>query len=172
VTESWISDEMRAAIGSELRAQESFPISVSDIRKWAQAVYYPEPPPPRYWDENDESTKRRGGIVAPEEFNPFGWMTAAGPPRARAAGPGSAGPEAGLGLVPPATTFMLNGGLSASYTGVGMRPGDVIRSVSTLADYHERPGRLGLMLFAVTEDRWTNQDGDLVKTSRSTLIRY
>jgi hypothetical protein len=29
-----------------------------------------------------------------------------------------------------------------------------------------------LMLFTVTEDNWTNQDDELVKTSGSTLIRY
>jgi len=53
-----------------------------------------------------------------------------------------------------------------------MRPGDVIRSVSTLADYHERPGRLGLMLFTVYESTWTNQRDEFVKRTRLTLIRY
>jgi len=28
------------------------------------------------------------------------------------------------------------------------------------------------MLFTTTEDTWTNQRGETVKTSRSTLIRY
>ena len=28
------------------------------------------------------------------------------------------------------------------------------------------------MLFTVTEDNWTNQNDEPVKTSRSTLIRY
>jgi len=41
-----------------------------------------------------------------------------------------------------------------------------------LSEYREREGRLGLMLFTVTEDNWTNEDDELVKTSRSTLIRY
>ena len=40
------------------------------------------------------------------------------------------------------------------------------------SEYGEREGRLGLMLFTVTEDNWTNQNDELVKTSRSTLIRY
>jgi hypothetical protein len=56
--------------------------------------------------------------------------------------------------------------------GVRMRPDDVITSVSRLAQYHEREGRLGLMLFTVTEDVWSNQDDDEVKRTRSTLIRY
>ena len=41
-----------------------------------------------------------------------------------------------------------------------------------LSEYREREGRLGLMLFTVTEDNRTNQDDELVKASRSTLIRY
>jgi hypothetical protein len=172
VPDGLISDAMRAAVGRELRVVESFPISASDIRRWAQAVYYPDPPPARYWDDNDPSVQRRGGIVAPEEFNPFAWMTADGPPRSPGVGSGSLGPEASLGIEPPPTSFLLNGGLSATYTGVGMRPGDVIRSVTTLAEYRERSGRLGLMLFTVTEDRWTNQAGEPVKSAQSTLIRY
>ena len=56
--------------------------------------------------------------------------------------------------------------------GVRMRPGDVITSVRRLAEYQEREGRLGLMLFTTTEDVWTNQDDQLVKTSRSAVIRY
>jgi len=28
------------------------------------------------------------------------------------------------------------------------------------------------MLFTTTEDGWTNQDGELVKTARTTVIRY
>jgi hypothetical protein len=53
-----------------------------------------------------------------------------------------------------------------------MRPDDVITSVNRLAEYREREGRLGLMLFTITEDVWTNQDDDEVRRTRSTLIRY
>ena len=44
--------------------------------------------------------------------------------------------------------------------------------VMRLGEYSEREGRLGLMLFTVTETLWTNQDGALVKTQRDVLIRY
>jgi hypothetical protein len=53
-----------------------------------------------------------------------------------------------------------------------MRPGDVITSESRLAEYSEREGRLGLMLFTTTEDTWTNQNDEVVKRTRTTLIRY
>ena len=45
----------------------SLPISASDIARWAMAVHWPEPPPPRYWAETF--------VVAPDEFNPFAWVT-------------------------------------------------------------------------------------------------
>jgi len=53
-----------------------------------------------------------------------------------------------------------------------MRPGDVIKSALRLGGYHEKEGRLGLMLFTSREDHWTNQNGELVRISRGNLIRY
>jgi hypothetical protein len=44
--------------------------------------------------------------------------------------------------------------------------------VTRLAEYTEREGRLGRMLFTASESEWTNQDGALVKTARMSLIRY
>jgi hypothetical protein len=172
VRDTWITDEMRAAIGGVHSDRLSMPISLSDIRKWAQAVYYPEAPPREYWDEQYAATTPAGGIVAPEEFNPFAWMTSRGPSSRAALGQGASTTERRLGVAPPATSNMLNGGMEADYTGVLMRPGDVIRAVTTLSDYFEREGRLGLMLFTTTEQRWTNQRDELIKTQRDVLIRY
>ncbi len=164
---------MSAAVGRELGRRRSFPIASSDIRKWAIAVYYPEDPPRLFWDEEYAATTIHGGIVAPEDFNPFAWM-AADPPGIRHPGVGGGGfvpVEATIGLDPPRTTFNLNGGLEVAY-GVRMRPGDVITAVSSLSGYQERQGRLGLMLFSTQSDRWTNQDDELVKSSSMTMIRY
>jgi hypothetical protein len=168
VLKSHISPEMTAAIGGEFGRRQSFPISDSDIRKWAIAIYYPEDPPRLFWDAAYAATTVHGGIVAPEEFNPFSWMSA-DPPGIRHGG--YVGIEASLGVEPPDTGFVLNGGLEVTY-GVRMRPGDVITSVSTLTGYQERHGRLGLMLFSTQSDRWTNQDDELVKSTSMTLIRY
>jgi len=168
VPTSHISPEMTAAVGRELGRRVSFPISDSDIRKWAIAVYYPEDPPRLFWDAAYAATTIHGGIVAPEDFNPFAWMSA-DPPGIRHGG--YVGLEASLGVEPPKTAFMLNGGLEVTY-GVRMRPGDAITSVSTLTGYLERQGRLGLMLFSTQLDRWTNQDDELVKSTSMTLIRY
>jgi hypothetical protein len=175
VEKTWITDEMRALVGQEFGAERtSVPISLSDIRKWAMAVYYPNLPPPLYWDEEYAKTTRYGGVVAPEEFNPFAWFTAAGPTIAPTfEGPiRGSGPEGAFGVAAPETTFILNGGSEVAY-GVRMRPGDVITSgLSKLIEYRERESRLGLMLFTVTESTWTNQDGEVVKTTRGTGIRY
>ncbi|HZU76165.1 MAG TPA: MaoC family dehydratase N-terminal domain-containing protein, partial [Dehalococcoidia bacterium] len=46
------------------------PVSLSDIRKWAIAVYWPEVPPRIFWDEEYAKTTRWGGIIAPQDFNP------------------------------------------------------------------------------------------------------
>jgi N-terminal half of MaoC dehydratase len=165
-----ISDTMRAAIGGELGRTLSFPVTDSDIRRWAVAIYYPEEPPRLFWDAEYASRTRHGSIVAPEEFNPFAWMSAEGP-RRTSAGHDPDTTEKTLGIEGPGLKFQLNGGAEVEY-GVRMRPGDVITSVRRLAGYTEREGRLGLMLFTVTEDVWTNQDNQVVKTSKSTLIRY
>jgi len=169
-----ITSEMRAAIGTPTGLRVSYPVSVSDIRRWALAVYWPELPPRLFWDEEYASGTIHSGIVAPEEFNPFAWMAAEteapeAPPSANPSDPDRV--ERSLGIAGPGLKFQLNGGMSVEY-GVRMRPGDVITSVGHLADYNEREGRLGPMLFTISEDTWTNQRDELVKRSRSTLIRY
>jgi len=170
--ETRITEAMRSAIGRQSRRQVSFPVSESDIRKWALAVYFPDPPPREFIDPDCASSSRWGGMVAPQEFNPFNWLAAEteepdvvvdinDPDRT----------EILLGVEGPHLKFQLNGGREVEY-GEFIRPGDVITSVSRLADYHEREGRLGLMLFTLSEDMWTNQRSELVKRTRSTLIRY
>ena len=171
-TTTHISEAMLGAVGTELERRVSYPISASDIRRWAVAVYYPEEPPRLFWDERYAAGTRYKGIVAPEDFNPFAWMSAEPPgipPRQRPNDPNMT--EIRLGIPGPGLAFQLNGGLETEY-GVRMRPGDVITSVQRLGGYHEREGRLGRMLFTVMESTWTNQDGELVKRTENTLIRY
>jgi hypothetical protein len=175
VPETWITDDMRALVGQEFGSERiSVPIALSDIRKWALAVYYPEVPPRLFWDEEYARTTSHGGIVAPEEFNPFAWFTADGPAMTPSfEGPvRNSGPEAAFGVDGPDTTGVLNGGIQVTY-GVRMRPGDVITCSRTkLVDYKERTTRLGLMLFTTTDTSWTNQNGEMVKITRGTGIRY
>ena len=170
--DSYLTPELLGLVGREIRSTTSFPITNSDIRRWAIAVYYPEPAPPLFWDAEYASETTHGGIVAPEEFNPFAWMSRATTSRPVEKPPGQFPlPEELAGGTAPPTTAMVNGGLEVEY-GMRMRPGDVITSTSTIGEYKEREGRLGLMLFSTMIDTWTNQHGDTIKTSRNTLIRY
>jgi hypothetical protein len=172
VPESWITEQMRQLEGKVVETRTSLPVTASDIRRWAVAVYYPDPPPPELWDEDAAARSPSGGLVAPEEFNPFAWITTAGPPAASERRTSGVRLEERLGVTAPPTTATLNGGLECRYGPARMRPGDVIHETKTLAGYSERTGRLGLMLFTVTETTWTNQAGELVRTQRDTVIRY
>jgi hypothetical protein len=172
IAHSNISDEMRAAVGREIGRRVSYPVTDSDIRRWALAVHYPEQPPRSYWDADHAAASPYGGIVAPLDFNPFAWLDQV---------PGFAQSdvdindpdktEKTLGITPPGLKHQLNGGLTVRY-GVRMRPGDVITAATRLGEYTERTGRLGLMLFTPMEDTWTNQRGEVVKSQSIMLIRY
>jgi len=168
---SYVTDAMRSVVGRELGRQISFPIAESDIRRWAVAVYYPAEPPRLFWDAEYAAGTVHGGIVAPEEFNPFSWMLAEPPGVARSPDYDPGVLEVALGVDPPETHFQLNGGTEVAYGG-RMRPGDVITSVTTLHGYAERDGRLGRMLFTTLESIWTNQQDEQVRRSRGTVIRY
>jgi hypothetical protein len=169
-----IRPDMRAAIGRPYREQVSYPVSASDIRRWVQAVHYPEPAPPGYLDPEVAAS---GELVAPLDFNPFAWGFARAVPNALEITLGADVHRPGamehlVGVTPPALTHAINGGVGATYTDVRMRPGDVISARTAVAGYSERTGRLGPMLLSDAVTTWTNQHGQLVKTYRMTLIRY
>src|SRR5262245_9745654 len=101
MTDTNISAEMRGASGGALGWRVSFPVSASDIRRWAIAVYHPARPPEPF---------RTGSVVAPEEFNPFAWTVAE-----RSSAPPGIDPndpdrtERLLGIPGPGLKFQLNG---------------------------------------------------------------
>ncbi|MCX2931742.1 MaoC family dehydratase N-terminal domain-containing protein [Mycobacterium sp. CVI_P3] len=161
---SYISAEMQACVGQDLDRRVSYPITSSDIRRWAVAVYYPELPPQRFWGGADVGS---ADLAAPEDFNPFAWLVAepAGPP------PSLRDPEEVLGIASPDAPVRLRGGMSVDY-GVPMRAGDVITSVRRLGGYVERAGRRGPMLLTTIVDTWTNQCDELVKSFEFTFLRF
>ena len=157
---TYITDDMRHMLQVERDVMISPPVSESDIRKWAIAVYWPETPPRQFWDADYARNSRWGSIVAPHEFNPFAWPVE----RREATRLGGAiGKEPGQRV--------LNGGSDIRYY-TPIRPGDVIRSGIKLVDVYEKTGRLGLMLFMINDITWTNQRGEPVKVERKTNIRY
>jgi hypothetical protein len=159
-----ISDEMRAAIGKELGTRTSYPISASDIRKWAIAVYFPETPPEKYIGAGGPHAP----LVAPHEFNPFAWAAPGRKPKKPDVSASFL--ENQLGIKPPALDTVLNGGSVVEY-GVPMMEGDVITATNRLDNYFEKQGKRGLMLFSSMKDEWTNQRGEMVKRTTSTVIR-
>lgn len=158
-----ITDEMRARIGVESEPRVSDPVDNSLIRIWAISLAWPEAPDRLYWDEEYAKKTRYGGIIAPPYFNPFAYKI----DEARMEG---ANRGIGDGLAERAAAGRPggNGGGEAEYFDVPIRPGDVITSRSKLADIYVREGRTGQTLFRVTETRWTNQKGELVRIYRGT----
>ncbi len=169
-----ITPVMREWVGSTAPPLTSPPISESDIRRAAIAIYWPEVPPRLYWDAEHAAQTRWGGVIAPEEFNPFAWMIGrahVGPQPDRVDEQQDALEDARSLRPPGAPPRFLFGGVESSY-GARMRPGDVITSLITATDLYERAGRLGPMLFYITEETWTNQSGEIVKTTRTTNIAW
>ena len=96
-----INDEMRAAQGRVLSSRSSYPISASDIRKWALAVYYPEAPPARFigagaagarrpWSRPRSSIPSPGRSPPPMQFMVNGVHRVSPKPLTLPTGPGSA----------------------------------------------------------------------------------
>ncbi|MDQ1424419.1 MAG: hypothetical protein QOD72_1917 [Acidimicrobiaceae bacterium] len=157
-----VTSEMERQKGVWGEERSSYPISEADIRKWAIAVYWGETPPRLFWDVEYAKTTRWGGIVAPEDFNPFAWPVPMTPVKSLGAIPGE---------TPTKGQNVLNGGQVDTF-GVRMRPGDVITTRTRLARWDERQGRNGLTLYTYMETEWRNQNDELVKTRVSTIIRY
>jgi acyl dehydratase len=158
---TYLDEKTLALIGRPTASYESLPVCVNDIRRWAMGVYYPEESPARYYDEKVAARGAWGGLVAPRDFNPFAWMQG---------GPRNTMPwMRGIGTEPGHR--ILNGGRRAVYY-ERIRPGDVITSQASLVNAYEREGKLGTMLFLITETRWTNQDGRPVTISYMTTIYY
>lgn len=169
-----VRPDMAAVVGQPYGVAHSYPVTASDIRRWALAVYYPEAPPAHYLDPDAEAA---GRLVAPLDMNVFAWAAARREPdeeaiEADAKYTAVGAMEQRLGVPPPELLRALNGGLVVDYTGVRIRPGDVIRSETVIARYQEKASRLGPMLVTDTATTWTNQGGERIRTATMSLIRY
>jgi len=162
VTQTLVTPQLVASKGVWGQDVVSYPVSLSDIRRWCIAVYWPETPPRMFWDEEHARSTAWGGIVAPEDFNPFGWPIQTAPVEHPGAQPGT-NPGKGENV--------LNGGQVDTFF-TRIRPGDVITERSRVADWEERTGRLGLTLFLRHEFEWHNQRAELVKRRIATFVWY
>jgi len=160
-----VTEGMRRAVGvwDEWSAW-SAPIRDSDIRRWALAVYWPEPPPRRFWDERFAASTATGELVAPEEFNPFAWPAPRTANAARRAAPDRQ-PD------PRAVRGRVNGGCRATY-GVAMRPDDCVRRRVRLHTWRTTSSARGPLLIVEYEHEWRNQRDEVVRVAVYTLIYW
>jgi acyl dehydratase len=150
---SLITVEVRAMIG-----KEGEPITgkvyEKEIRRFCYAVGDLNP---LYLDKEKAILSKNGGIVAPPMFYDVPTI-----------------PELPLdalkedGLLPPAgyggpqlTTRIMAGGKTVEFF-KSMRPGDKITSVWKIVDIYEKKGRSGPLLFVIIENKYTNQDDELL----------
>ncbi len=158
----YLDDDTISWLGRPLPSLRSMPVDANDVRRWAQATWYPELPPRDLVDDDiARATAPWHGLVAPRDFNPYAWNPDHRPdvyPWMRGMGtePGRRG---------------LNGG-QRCWHGAPIRVGDTITCVVTLIDAFEKVGKLGTMLFLVDESRWTNQHGDTVRVGQRTSIYH
>lgn len=150
--EDLLPAEVRARRGHWSSWQAAPAVTASDIRRWAVAVYWPDAPPERFVDPDAASRSRWGGLVAPQELNPFAWLP--GRPARTPAAPGAR---------------KLFGGCRITF-GVPIREGDVVRRRSRLDGWRPSTGGSGPLLLVDHDHEWRNQRDELVRDARYTLI--
>lgn len=158
--DSLITEEARAMIGVESKPVTGA-VSEKEIRRFCYAVGDLNP---AYLGEPDGERSEAGDIVAPPMF--YDIPNAGDYPLHMLREDGT--PKAGSS-VPLKTTRVMAGGKELEFF-KPMRPGDSITRVGRLVDIYEKEGRSGRLVFTVYENRYTDQDGDLVAIEKLTAI--
>ena len=149
--DSVITDEMRKAIGTK-GPKCVVEIEKRLIRRFAEAVGDLNP----LWLDKEYATKSKNGdITAPPTIFLAVMMSG-----------GATRPE-----VPDPFERVLDIGGEWEFL-LPVRPGDEINNVTTLTGMRERNGKLGKMIFWTFETTHTNQKGEVVATSKSTIATY
>lgn len=131
------------------------PCNATDIRRWVQALDYPNP---IHWDEQFAKASKFGGIVAPQSF-------------AVAMDYGHGCHPACVGKVPG--THLIFAGEEWWFHGVPIRPGDKLFQERRFDGYSvTETGFAGPTMFTRGDTEHRNQDGALVAKERATAIRY
>jgi len=131
------------------------PVSVTDIRRWVQAMAYPNP---IHYDEEVAAKSVFGRIVAPQSFTICCDV-------GHGAGPAIVGNIAG--------THMIFGGDEWWFAGPRIYPGDLLRMRRRFVDYKVAETKFaGPTMFSRGETTYVNQRGDRVAKQWSTAVRY
>ena len=150
---SFITEEMRKAIGVESPAGPETEIEKGHIRRFAEAIGDSNI---LFTDEGNARATRYGGIIAPPTF--FRSCMGGGGQRIDV--------RAITGL-----TRALDGGSEWEYF-EPVRPGDRISVTTKIADFQERDGRMGKMLITYNQSTYRNQFGKVVATQTTSGILY
>ena len=131
------------------------PVTVNDIRRWAQGMQYPNP---LHYDEEYAAESVFGRIVAPQSF-------------AVCCDVGHGAGPAIVGNIPG--THMIFGGDEWWFGGPRIYPGDHLRMRRRFVDYKVSDTKFaGPTMFSRGETVYVNQRGDHVATQWSTAVRY
>ncbi len=131
------------------------PVAVTDIRRWVQGMYYPNP---LHYDETYADNSVFGRIVAPQSFT-------------ICCDVGHGAVPAIVGNIPG--THMIFGGDEWWFSGPRIYPGDKLRSIRRFVDYKVTDTKFaGPTMFSRGETIYVNQRGDVVAKQWSTAVRY
>lgn len=131
------------------------PIARSDIRRWVQAMHFPNL---LHYDHNYAAQSRHGELIAPQSF-----------PVVMDCAHGSA--PSCIGMIP--NSHMLFGGDEWWFYGPVLKGGDRVWNERIPFDYKIKDtSSFGPTCFQRGDNFYYNQDGDLVAKQRSTSIRY
>lgn len=131
------------------------PCNATDIRRWVQAMDYPNP---IHWNESKARASKFGGIVAPQSFTV-------------AMDYGHGCHPSGIGRIPG--SHLIFGGEEWWFYGPRIKPGDKLTQERRFDGYSVSETKFaGPTLFARGDTVHRNQHGDLVAKERATSIRY
>ena len=131
------------------------PCNATDIRRWVQAMDYPNP---IHWDEEAACTSRFRGIVAPQSFTVCMDY-------------GHGAHPAAIGTIPG--SHLIFGGEEWWFYGTTIRPGDKLFQTRRFDGYDVTETKFaGPTVFSRGDTVHRNQHGALVAKERSTAIRY
>jgi acyl dehydratase len=131
------------------------PVTVTDIRRWAQGMQYANP---IHFEEEAAAASVFGRIVAPQSFT-------------ICCDVGHGAVPAIVGNIPG--THMIFGGDECWFAGPRIFPGDLLRMRRRFVDYKVSETKFaGPTMFSRGETIYTNQRGEQVARQWSTAVRY
>jgi hypothetical protein len=135
--------------------QQKEPVAVNDIRRWAQAMQYPNP---LHYEEEIALATPFGRIVAPQSFTVCCDV-------------GHGATPAIVGSIPG--SHMIFGGDEWWFYGPRIFPGDQVRMERRFVDYKVSDTKFaGPTMFSRGDTLYVNQRGEAIGTQRSTAVRY